>query len=583
MADYSKWKVTELKAELKTRGVPQTGLRLKQDYVEKLIALDSESTKKPAIQDTSAGSPSSRDEKNEDDLKVGEPTASQQSTTESLPTEGAPSPQKQNLQQQQQEEQDTIGAQNQQVDAHGSEDASEKIVQAGEDKKSPVDHAPLPPDEPVPAEGSPETKIHDTEASSQAQEGIVTEEQATAQSHPADVSPDAVPPIAESVDDLRKRKRRSQSPPPSAEAIKKLKAENENPQLLFQEITTQNHVEYHQNELSTTQPQQENEIQRPEHSLPEPLTDAIPHTSAGRQDHRFRDLLPPPGQRKSIQSPEYPEDDDRQVEPALHPATSSIYIRNLMRPLQPLNLKNHLLSLAAPAEKQPDAEVLLDFFLDSIKTHCFAIFDSVSTASRVRSKLHGSVWPNERDRKPLWVDFTPEDKVDDWIKTEQDSVSAGRGSQRWEVVYEETGNGIEAILQEARGSTRSGHTQTAPARRPSSNTLESRRESQPSGSPRQERGGEGFKALDDRFRSTKTKPKLYYLPVSRDIVDKRLAQFDTLTWKISRHSDQGSDDTRRITFEDIDVFVDGGPEYRVPPQNYGGRHAGRGSWRGRRR
>ena len=41
MADYSSWKVTDLKAELKRRGIPQTGLRLKQQIIEKLQEADS--------------------------------------------------------------------------------------------------------------------------------------------------------------------------------------------------------------------------------------------------------------------------------------------------------------------------------------------------------------------------------------------------------------------------------------------------------------------------------------------------------------------------------------------------------------
>ena len=37
MADYSKWKVNDLKAELKRRGIPQTGLRVKQNFIDKLL------------------------------------------------------------------------------------------------------------------------------------------------------------------------------------------------------------------------------------------------------------------------------------------------------------------------------------------------------------------------------------------------------------------------------------------------------------------------------------------------------------------------------------------------------------------
>lgn len=566
MADYSKWKVTELKAELKTRGVPQTGLRLKQDFIDKLVALDSEAGKESAVQDAVKQSPAAEEEKKgeniEEDVKPQEPIASQQSATESLPTEGAPSPQKQNAQQ------GVTSSQTAQLEEPQSKDTAEEASQVGKDEQTSIDRPPSRPEEPTTAEETPETNTRDGETSAPAQEQEGIEESAISQVTPMELplSTDedkSLPPLAEGLEDLRKRKRRSQSPPPSVETIKKSKTENEEPKVIFQEDLRK-------------EDGQKKETQPP--SLP---ADTKQTVSAGRQDPRFRDLLPPPQQRRSASPLEQPlQDDDRHVEPALHPATSAIYVRNLMRPLQPLGLKNHLITLASPASQELGAASVVEFFLDSIKTHCFALFDSVSTASRVRSKLHGAVWPNERDRKPLWVDFIPEDKVNDWIKIEQDSTTTSRGAPRWEVIYEETGDGIEAILQESRGSMRSGFPPTAPARRESLGTAEPPRESQPSmRSPRQQGGGAGFKALDDRFQSTKTKPKLYFLPVSRNIVEKRLVQFDALTRKDShRRSNPDDDKLRRYTFEDIDVLVDGGPEWRGPAN----RSRGGGSWRGRR-
>ncbi|KAJ9217145.1 hypothetical protein DTO166G4_1200 [Paecilomyces variotii] len=41
MTDYAKWKVTNLKAELKRRGIPQTGLKVKQNFIDKLLEADS--------------------------------------------------------------------------------------------------------------------------------------------------------------------------------------------------------------------------------------------------------------------------------------------------------------------------------------------------------------------------------------------------------------------------------------------------------------------------------------------------------------------------------------------------------------
>lgn len=562
MSDYSKWKVTELKAELKSRGVPQTGLRLKQDFIDKLIELDSEPSEQPAAQDASTEPAAEKEENqieqnNHADQKTDEPAPpSQQSGTESLQTEGASSPQKPGAQLDRPSDDSqpttieskdagseaTQATQQTTIDrpAIGTQEAVPDIAADGQKLVSDRPTAPAQPEEPATEDRTPAEQPTPAEGSTKDQ-GIDSE------------------PPTDGGDDLRKRKRRSQSPPPTIEVVKKSKIDNENPRVILKE---------------DVQPVQ--------------LDIAIGSNNTAKRDPRWRDLVPTTKPPKPVQSPEHTlQDDDHQVEPALHPATSSIYIRDLMRPLQPFSLKNHLQELATPVGEELGGEPLVDFFLDSIKTHCFALFDSVSTASRVRSKLHGVVWPNERDRKPLWVDFIPDEKFSEWVRTEQDSA-AGRDTQRWEVFYEKTDDGVQAILQDARNGARSGHQPTAPARRRSPDA-ESRRGSQLSRAPpAQQSSGKGFQALDDRFKSTKTKPKLYYLPVSRDIVDKRLARFDTLIRKDSRHYDQRDEDMRRITFEDTDVFVDGGPEFpglRTRGNGGGGigRRGGRGSWRGRRR
>jgi hypothetical protein len=575
MSDYSKWKVTELKAELKSRGVPQTGLRLKQDFIDKLIELDSEPSEQPAAQDAST-EPAAEKEENQieqnnhaDQKTDGPEQPSQRSGTESLQTEGASSPQK-------------LGAQldrpsdESQPTTIESKDAGSEATQGTQ--QATIDRPAIGTEEAVPDTAADGQKLDSDRPTAPAQpEEPATEDRTPAeQPTPAEVSTkdqgiDSEPPT-DGGDDLRKRKRRSQSPPPTVEVVKKSKIDNENPRVILKE---------------DVQPDIKIEVETQGHVEPVQPGITIEPNNTTRRDPRWRSLVPTTKPPKSVQSPEQNlQDDDYQVEPALHPATSSIYIRDLMRPLQPSSLKNHLQELATPAGDELSGEPLVDFFLDSIKTHCFALFDSVSTASRVRSKLHGAVWPNERDRKPLWVDFIPDQKFSEWVRTEQDAA-AGRGTQRWEIFYEKTGDTVQAILQDARKSARSGYQPTAPARRHSPDA-ESRRGSQLSRAPpAQQSSGKGFQALDDRFKSTKTKPKLYYLPVSRDIVDKRLAQFDTLIRKESRHYDQGDEDMRRITFEETDVFVDGGPEFPGLRTRGGGggvgRRGGRGSWRGRRR
>ena len=261
--------------------------------------------------------------------------------------------------------------------------------------------------------------------------------------------------------------------------------------------------------------------------------------------------------------------DDRDVAPAVHPATSALYIRNFMRPLHQGNLKDYLSSVARSSNGPQEDENVVEFYLDPIKTHCLVQFSSVSAASRVRLAMHDRVWPDERTRKALWVDFIPETKIKKWIEVEIEA-SSGRGApqKRWEVVYEDEQDGIMAYLQEAdsntgrgltsgprRDSARNGHGQAPSA------PLESRITAPPvpKGDP-----GKGFKALDDLFGSTTAKPKLYYQPVPKSIVNERLD-------RLAQGRGGGrSDEMRRFTFED-NLIMDRGPEFGA---NYRGARGG---------
>lgn len=61
MADYSTWKVVELQKELRKRGIPTSGLRNKEQYIEKLMKSDtSSSSKSPAAEASTPGKPSSQ-------------------------------------------------------------------------------------------------------------------------------------------------------------------------------------------------------------------------------------------------------------------------------------------------------------------------------------------------------------------------------------------------------------------------------------------------------------------------------------------------------------------------------------------
>ena len=355
---------------------------------------------------------------------------------------------------------------------------------------------------------------------------------------------------------------------------------------------------------------------------PSPSKQPTPAT----KDGRFKDLFPA---RRGNDRPSSPPADDggRDVEPALHPATSALYIRELMRPLHPGALRNHLIALAAPPRSSPDSAIVTNFFLDQIRTHCLVAFASVSAASRVRSALHQAVWPEERSRKPLWADFVPEHKIREWvdIETGVGNGAPGRlpGPKRWEVVYEPVdddddddrddvyeeggvGSGVVAVLREVganappsssgagvRGAPLGPRTdRIRPAESSQHEDLRPQRQEQQSRNEPSRSAGSGFMALDALFRSTAAKPKLYFQPVARSLADRRLDVFDRLVSSVQRSRGEGGrgggrggrqarahandDNLRKYTFEGDDLLVDCGPERDGSPPYRGGGGGGGG-------
>ena len=314
---------------------------------------------------------------------------------------------------------------------------------------------------------------------------------------------------------------------------------------------------------------------------------------------------------------------DREVEPAIHPATSSLYIRNFKRPLHIPTLKAHITSLASPSsDSEPPVKT---FYLDSIRTHAFITLTSTTSASRVRSALHNTRFPDEPLREPLWADFVPTNKVEMWVSQETGSAfGQGRpgGSKRFEIIYTHTDDGVQADLcdvdvsrqqQQGRpsnagrtsqdlprlstatvtGPVASGiHPDRAPlvpvspsATRRSAATqpYPSQSTTQPypptaGSASRAKDDSKAFSALDQLFSSTTAKPKLYYKPVSPETVDDRLAMIRALRVGHDEMGRSGDAGMVRFCFERSGVrgggagreeWVDKGPEF-----GFGGRGRG---------
>lgn len=376
--------------------------------------------------------------------------------------------------------------------------------------------------------------------------------------------------------DTRKRKRRSDSPDLTAkEVLAKKPRPSQEPA-----------PEVHLKEDNDTVMEQ----RRPEDSTPDTKREKKENTS------RYKDLVQP--------TPSLPADalnDDRPTIPAIHPVTAALYIRDFMRPLRPEPLRTHLTSLASPPSSSPDSSIIKSLFLDNMKTHALVLFTSTTAASRVRASLHGSIWPPEGNRKELWVDFVPDDKVEEWIQIEEDALVAekdarasGRpiAAKRFEVIYADSPDGTTAIHQEVgsgaplnaprgpRASTDDRRPSNAAAPLPTAPTEELKKDAEAS-----------FKTLHDLFDSTVAKPQLFYLPVSDAVSETRLKELDIETsrdWNpeaVRKGRGMQKEAKFRYTFDEDDRIVEAGEDRGPWAEDLrGGRGGfrGRGGWRGGR-
>ncbi|KAB8220347.1 hypothetical protein BDV33DRAFT_94344 [Aspergillus novoparasiticus] len=623
MTDYSTWKVTELKAELKRRGIAQTGLRVKQQIIDRLVEEDTKGDESPVANE--------------------EPTATQDAVEELQPAEEKqptpppvdaaaeshdPKPEEQAQEQQHDQEVPGTDTSEIQVEKTTTDVTQDDDAPTEKNQQQPSKSEPAEPAEAQPETDTPTQPIEQAPGDTEEKEPTPAREESTGQTESAEkVAPAAAPPSElatglstplppeELIEDSRKRKRRSQSPVPTPDALanKKAKLPAEAPRVLLPEDRGAMDIDGDTKADEVVPVSQENPEEHVHADLPDeqasvprddPRSPSSPDNSrskkstAPKHDVRFKGLFAA-GETEQTRPASPPADtvtEDAEVEPALHVATAALYVGGLMRPLQPAALKSHLISVASPPGASPDPDVVVNFYLDSIKTHCFVNFTNVTAASRARAALHNTVWPNERNRKTLFVDFIPEHKLQLWIDTEENSRGRSGPPARWEVKYDRTDDGVEAVLEEigpknagsrqAHGPAPSDFSRPPPLGPRADMEKKDRRPSGPSQAEPSSRPGQGFKPLDELFMSTTTKPKLYYLPVPRDVADRRLDRFDDLLRKGS-YPRPGGDETRRISFEDGDLFVDNGPEFAGRNRRRGGRGRGRGgfgdSWRGDRR
>ena len=584
MTDWNKLKVIDLKAELKKRGLAQTGL--KPALVARLAASENE--------DGSESETTIQDDANK------------------LDTNSATSP-------------DTVSPTVPTSEVSADLPSATPLQPTTETTEPFAAPRSIPQDPPI---VDTQTETLPTQSTNTVESSQAPEQNDKHESALPSVEPQ------EAIDDRQKRKRRSQSPPPStADSARKRFRTNEDGEQMDGVVTSQEDADWVEKynavdagevnsaarevalygvELGHTivdDSKEEVKIDDVQMSgVGEPSPDekmevddrpkreaaSVEDESPSRtRDSRFKSLFSGEVQgtsmaiSKSHDSAYEEGEPDRVIDPAIHPATSALYIRDLMRPLNQVQLKSHLATLAAPPGQEPDLDVLVSFYLDTIRTHAFISFTNTSAASRVRSALHDRIWPDEKTRKPLWVDFVPVEKLDEWIEQEQ-GQPGGRGvAKKWEVYYDvDEDRHVTAILQESNNLR-----PAQPIRRPSvpvppvqAPQAPRRIENAPSAPRSFNIRGQGLPTntarLDELFKSTTAKPMLYYQPVSKAVANKRLDNIDAAISKDAAVGNRMAGPINRYTFEDGDKLVDRGPEIfpgiRPPPGQRPGGGGGRG-------
>ncbi|XP_060568478.1 apoptotic chromatin condensation inducer in the nucleus-like [Ruditapes philippinarum] len=276
----------------------------------------------------------------------------------------------------------------------------------------------------------------------------------------------------------------------------------------------------------------------------------------------------------TLVKPDEPIRSERSPSPARNPASKIIHIRNLVRPFTVNQLKELLKRNGNLNEEL--------FWIDKIKSHCFAVYETEEEAIEARKALHNTTWPLSNP-KTLIVDFGSEEQMDYYRgdekpipapdKKEKSSVREQKQKEKEEkqrLMQEERQKEIERRQKEREKRMKErlekeGHDRAKPVREWDKDkksredwdrTLQKSRSRSPrdhkgqrsrSGSPvrekrrdrsrerSRERAGrkdkkKGLekkedeppaKLLDDLFKKTKITPSIYWLPLTEAQIAER--------------------------------------------------------------
>jgi SAP domain. len=308
MSDYSSLKVADLKAECKKRGVPQTGLRLKQQFIDKLIELDSQTNQVTT----------------EEAALAEEPTEPQPSAPDAVSQEKSQPEQPQDEELEQSKEEPISQPAETTAPVSGSDRAQDRQTQADEPtqgeavsatdvKSQNVEHIAKPaeeaqaetitPKDQTPTAAPSQPQMDETAQDAKNEDPKKTQEKSVSAAQTSEVDTGLSTPllVEEALEDTRKRKRRSQSPAPTLEEIanRKARAKETTPRVLLKDDEVPVSRDKGLNDLKS-----EDQKAAEDHTDKQPIeTQTDSHKTPTKQDARFRNLFPPAGASSQPASP----------------------------------------------------------------------------------------------------------------------------------------------------------------------------------------------------------------------------------------------------------------------------------------
>jgi hypothetical protein len=135
----------------------------------------------------------------------------------------------------------------------------------------------------------------------------------------------------------------------------------------------------------------------------------------------------------------------------VHPPTTCLYISNLRRPLLLPALHEYIFpdpsesthSPLLPPPKGPFSSTEYpNVWLSGIKSHAYAVFDTIEQSIETAKKIDGKVFPEETGGK-LKVDFVDEDEITRLVQREEQAWLGGRQKLELRIIKVDDGSGSE--------------------------------------------------------------------------------------------------------------------------------------------